>query len=795
MAFGAFYLGGAGSADAAAVATKASLHVTRACGFDPKRRQSTALRHGHTGEIKSDNFYKALRPDSFDAVNEVLKPVAHLLQRNTEILDSQYAFLEWVMRKWSMLPGASPHETADGLMNGDEMGAGKTRQALFAGLLMLMKQGWEPPTGDDTYNRPEGIKPILFVAANKEAINMIWLPEIGEALRLPPGFVGVLDTWSVSKQVSDRIMSTCTFVLTYVSAVNTNYERCVRVLESSEVVAAQAQVLTALAPRAPDPAPKAAAPPAPLAPAKPRRKASLFPSRLCDLRRELPKDTIYAYNDDGNSFWGGVLIDEADSFVGQKVPTAMPANDKLAFAALWQLTLGVERPMLFTGSPFHGNSPRDITMNLYMLLHPLKWLQGRSAVMYDYLGKYPITTTLNTMNSLLLIRRHTKDLRKLSPVEVGHDIQIDTTVHENRIIEAVETHAANIAASAIEDSDQTASASKRKRVRGDRDDDDYDDLGDAPKIKEYSVMQVLRQLLLCRMWSCINPEIAERLFLVSDIKESQAERSKRVRETMKKINQDPATTMSSKERILVELCRRIVANGEKGIVFVPFVFAGDRVCHLLGQLMPCMRIEADQSAAVRSQVVEDFKARAGGAILVMSLKLGSRGISLPEANHVIMISPEYNPATILQGLARVLRVSQMHMRVHIHFLLYTSSVEDWIFNAIVVPKIMDSLTMDSRGAAGRPKEKICFGGVADSMQMIRAFVDHISKAHLNRKVVDQCDPEQYLSYFEPPSAKFGAGEREGAVASRRLLMGSDSGENSEENSDDSNHEDDIVVVI
>ena len=64
--------------------------------------------------------------------------------------------------------------------------------------------------------------------------------------------------------------------------------------------------------------------------------------------------------------------------------------------------------------------------------------------------------------------------------------------------------------------------------------------------------------------------------------------------------------------------------------------------------------------------------------LLLPVKKGNKGLTLTEANHVIMVEPLVNPAVDLQAISRVHRISQSK-DVHVHRFLIKDTIEEKIY--------------------------------------------------------------------------------------------------------------------
>lgn len=67
-----------------------------------------------------------------------------------------------------------------------------------------------------------------------------------------------------------------------------------------------------------------------------------------------------------------------------------------------------------------------------------------------------------------------------------------------------------------------------------------------------------------------------------------------------------------------------------------------------------------------------------GGILLCSYKAAGLGISLVQAHHVVLLDPAWNPATMLQAVARALRPGLQHV-LHVHHLFSADTIEQHVW--------------------------------------------------------------------------------------------------------------------
>ena len=75
--------------------------------------------------------------------------------------------------------------------------------------------------------------------------------------------------------------------------------------------------------------------------------------------------------------------------------------------------------------------------------------------------------------------------------------------------------------------------------------------------------------------------------------------------------------------------------------------------------------------------LERFKREAGLRILLLPLSLGADGLSITEANHVLLLEPLLHRATEMQAVARICRIGQTRS-TYVHRYVLANTVEEKI---------------------------------------------------------------------------------------------------------------------
>lgn len=131
---------------------------------------------------------------------------------------------------------------------------------------------------------------------------------------------------------------------------------------------------------------------------------------------------------------------------------------------------------------------------------------------------------------------------------------------------------------------------------------------------------------------------------------------------------------SAKLRRLVELVDEACDSGRKIVVFSYFRDVLDTVCTVLGPraLGP---LTGSMPPSRRQELVDEFTATRGPAVLVSQIQAGGVGINMQAASVVILCEPQVKPTLETQAIARAHRLGQVH-KVQVHRLLVADSVDE-----------------------------------------------------------------------------------------------------------------------
>ena len=131
---------------------------------------------------------------------------------------------------------------------------------------------------------------------------------------------------------------------------------------------------------------------------------------------------------------------------------------------------------------------------------------------------------------------------------------------------------------------------------------------------------------------------------------------------------------SAKLGRLLELVEEAEANGLKVVVFSYF---RDVLAAVRDALGPDVHgpLSGDVPPARRQEVVDDFTAAPGHAVLLAQIQAGGVGLNLQAASVVILCEPQVKPTMETQAVARAHRMGQVRT-VQVHRLLTPGSVDE-----------------------------------------------------------------------------------------------------------------------
>lgn len=202
-----------------------------------------------------------------------------------------------------------------------------------------------------------------------------------------------------------------------------------------------------------------------------------------------------------------------------------------------------------------------------------------------------------------------------------------------------------------------------------------------------------------------------------------------IREEFAKINigewmQDPANIESSR---IKEIKERMKRHPEaKQIIFTTFRMTADIVLHCIGDEIKTFTLHSNDQMKKRKDVIEEYKNYEGGAVLVVTYKIGAEGLNLQEATVVHLIDFWWNSDEASQAIKRMDRMGQKASKIFAY--LYTSNlgIENMIFG-----KHLDKKNMIKELKEGSVKSAVR----KMSTEEVIVLIDRNENVDLMKKIV------------------------------------------------------------
>ena len=152
--------------------------------------------------------------------------------------------------------------------------------------------------------------------------------------------------------------------------------------------------------------------------------------------------------------------------------------------------------------------------------------------------------------------------------------------------------------------------------------------------------------------------------------------------------------LSGKAKLLLELLRQILSNGEKTLIFTQYQTMGNILVDILKEEfdLEVPFLHGGVSRKKRDEMVEDFQNNRTTRILILSLKAGGTGLNLTAANNVIHYDLWWNPAVEAQATDRAYRIGQTK-NVIVHRFITQGTFEEKINELLMQKKELANLTV------------------------------------------------------------------------------------------------------
>ncbi|MEM9821761.1 MAG: DEAD/DEAH box helicase, partial [Bacteroidota bacterium] len=163
---------------------------------------------------------------------------------------------------------------------------------------------------------------------------------------------------------------------------------------------------------------------------------------------------------------------------------------------------------------------------------------------------------------------------------------------------------------------------------------------------------------------------------------------------LKKGNRDAA--FSGKGKMLVDLLKQILDNGEKTLIFTQYQEMGQLIIQMMkdyfDQEVPFLH--GGVSRKKRDEMVDDFQNNRSTRVFILSLKAAGTGLNLTAANNVIHYDLWWNPAVEAQATDRAYRIGQQN-KVMVHRFITEHTFEEKINQLLQSKKELADLTVST----------------------------------------------------------------------------------------------------
>lgn len=159
---------------------------------------------------------------------------------------------------------------------------------------------------------------------------------------------------------------------------------------------------------------------------------------------------------------------------------------------------------------------------------------------------------------------------------------------------------------------------------------------------------------------------------------------------------------SRKVQRLLEIVQEAEENGRRVIVYSYFREVLNRLTGLLpGEVFG--PITGSVAADKRQDIVDQFSAASGGAVLTAQVQAGGVGLNIQAASVVVICEPQLKPTTEWQAIARARRMGQLNS-VQVHRLLTEDAVDERIVEILATKsQLFDEYARISETAEAAPE--------------------------------------------------------------------------------------------
>jgi len=160
---------------------------------------------------------------------------------------------------------------------------------------------------------------------------------------------------------------------------------------------------------------------------------------------------------------------------------------------------------------------------------------------------------------------------------------------------------------------------------------------------------------------------------------------------------EAVSSQSAKLRCMSSMLPALASKGHRTLVFSASVKMLDliQICCLKPHGLKCLRIDGQTDIAERAVKVDKFNRETSRfQFMLLTTKVGGVGLNLTSANRVVMVDPDWNPATDAQAVDRAFRIGQQR-EVRVYRLVMSGLIEDKMFRLQVFKMALSKTALES----------------------------------------------------------------------------------------------------
>ena len=152
-----------------------------------------------------------------------------------------------------------------------------------------------------------------------------------------------------------------------------------------------------------------------------------------------------------------------------------------------------------------------------------------------------------------------------------------------------------------------------------------------------------------------------------------------------------------------------IPNGEKVLIFSMFTSCLDLLSTAIekefGSTFKCEQMDGDTNGKERNEILDLFAKDVNVRGLLMTYKVGSEGLNITSANHVICIEPWWTFAVPLQAEARCWRPGQTKT-VNVHNIYINNTIEQRVLEICEDKRSMAKSFLESTEHSSKTSTKL-----------------------------------------------------------------------------------------